>query len=253
MRWLQASILAMLFIGPMATSARSQSRESVVVQPRVLSPKEYLLQDTSKSDGRYNLPGEVSTTYLPEQDSAFARELAARASSHARFLYHTHQISELLRVSEALTRPPTLWETINRMMDIPAEMLAPSPQEVTQYQLNIARSQYVPGVLMFPMGQGNLQVGLSDIAKVFGMVEDVSPNIRYALDQTTEVTVVIYSASAVRVATLFNGIQAPGAYEVVWNGLTDNNTPAPKGDYVAEVQLGDQRVSRKRIVWPPTK
>ncbi len=74
-----------------------------------------------------------------------------------------------------------------------------------------------------------------------------------AVDQTIEVTVVIYSSSAVRIATLYNGIQPPGAYEVVWNGLTDNNTPAPKGDYVAEVQLGDQRVSRKRIVWPPTK
>ncbi len=253
MRWRQAGILALLLIGPMATSARSQSRESVVVQPRVLSPKEYLMTDSTRSGGRYNLPGEVSTSFTPDQDSAYALELAAAASSHARFLYHTHQISELLRMSEAFVRPPTLWESINRMMDIPAEMLAPSPQEVTQYQLNIARSQYVPGVLMFPMGQGNLQVGLSDIARVFGMTEDVSPNIRYAVDQTIEVTVVIYSSSAVRIATLYNGIQPPGAYEVVWNGLTDNNTPAPKGDYVAEVQLGDQRVSRKRIVWPPTK
>ncbi len=240
----------MIVFGPMISSAQTQKRESVVVQPRVLSPAEYLLQDTTNSI-RTSLPGEVSSSFLPSQDSSYARALAARVSAQSRFQYDAQQISIAMRTMQALQRPPSLWETINRNMAIPSAMLAPSPQEVAQYQINIARSTYVPGVLLFPMGSGNLQVGLNDIAKLFGMVEDVTPRIRYVIDETIEVTVVVYSPSAVAVATLFNGIQAPGAYELVWDGMTDANQPVGKGDYVAEVQLGNQRVMRKRIVWPP--
>lgn len=253
MRWLGAALLTLILLGPMATSAHSQTREPVVMQPRVLSPQEYLLNDSSKVGGRTSLPGEVTEGYTPEQDTVFAHELAARVSAHARFLYHTHELSEALSTMQALQRPPSIWENINRTMSIPAALLAPSPQEITQHQVNIARAMYVPGVLMFPMGTGNLQVSFGDIARVFGLEEDVTPRIRYVIDQTTEVTVVIYAASAVAVNVIFNGIQSPGAYELIWDGLMENNKPAPKGDYVAEVQLGDQRVMRKRIVWPPAR
>jgi len=240
----------MILAGTIIVSAQN-GNGSVVMQPRVLSPAEYLTGDTSRVDGRTLIPGAVTGTYSPMQDSLYKQALAIRMSARSRFIIDTRAMSDVLATAEALERRPSDWERLNANMAIPPELLVPTAQERTQYEVNIARSMYVPGVLLFPMGTGNLQVGLGDIAKIFGLVEDVSPRIRYVVDETTEVTIVIYSASAVAIARIFNGIQAPGAYEIVWNGRTDENREVATGDYVAEVRLGNLKIMRKRIAWPP--
>jgi hypothetical protein len=221
------------------------------MQPRVLSPAEYLMGDTSRADGRILLPGAVTGSYSAAQDSLYREALSIRMSAQSRFIADTRQFSAMMSSVESLNLRPSDWERLNQNMTIPPELLVPSAQERTAYEVNIARSMYVPGVLLFPMGSGNLQVGLGDIAKIFGLVEDVSPRIRYVVDETTEVTIVVYSASALKIATLYNGIQAPGAYEIVWNGRTDTNKGVANGDYVAEISLGNLKMMRKRIVWPP--
>jgi hypothetical protein len=150
----------------------------------------------------------------------------------------------------ALGPPPSPWENIQRNLDIPAQMLAPSPQEVLQYRLAIANSQKVPGVLLFPMGTGNFSATFGDIARVFGLAEDVSPSIAYRVDETMEVSIVIYSASAIVVRQMFRGVQSVGAYRVEWDGKNDVGRIVPNGDYVAEVRLGTARIVRKRIIVP---
>jgi hypothetical protein len=223
------------------------------MKPRVLTPQEYLMGDTSHLGDRSTLPGATMSGYTKQQDSAYARALALGIPARARFMHATRELSSTMSLAHAVERPPTMWDNLNRNMAIPREMLAPSPQQIAQYRLNIAQSQYVPGVLMFPMGQGNLQIGLGDIAALFGLTEDVSPKIKYLVDETTEVTIVIYSAGALKVATIFNGIQPAGVYEIVWNGRGEDGRMVQNGDYVSEVRLGNQRIMRKRIVWPPTK
>lgn len=207
--------------------------------------------DTLNSQSRTHVPGDVSGTTTPKQDSAYKYALAINISGRSRFEYHTRIFFDAMRASADLERKPSSWENIQRNLAIPPELLNPSPQEITQYRMNIANAQYVPGVLMWPMGTGNLQVNLGDIAAIFGLVEDVSPRIAYAIDETTEVTVVVYSASAILIRTIFNGVQKPGTYQLDWDGRSDAGKLVANGDYVAEVQLGDKRMMRKHIVWPP--
>ena len=250
MRWYRTigAILAVAMYGALLSSAQTNGTGSVVMQPRILSPREYLTGDTSRTDGRTSIPGATSGGYTPEQDSAYKEALATTVAARARFMHSTRELSAVFSLTQALERTPTPWENLQRNMAIPAEMLTPSPQQIAQYQLNIQQSQYVPGVLMFPMG-GNVQISFGEIAKFFGLTEDVSPRIQYLVDETTEVTIVIYSASALKIATIFNGIQPVGIYEITWNGRDDENKPVPAGDYVSEVRLGNQRIMRKRIVW----
>jgi flagellar hook assembly protein FlgD len=99
------------------------------------------------------------------------------------------------------------------------------------------------------MGTGNMQVNLNDIAKVFGLGEDVSPDIRYVVDEQLFVEIVVYSSQAMIVSTLYNGVQAPGVYTVTWNGTSQDGRAVADGEYIAEVRLGTQRLMRKRITW----
>jgi len=207
--------------------------------------------DTVRNGGRTHIPGNVTDGYLPLQDSAYRLALQLSMSGRARFHFDVRTYNEAIKAAVALQPKPSEWEIMQRNMMIPASILAPSPQEITQYRMNIANAQYVPGVLLWPMGSGNLQVNMSDIAKVFGLVEDVSPRISYAVEEPSEVVIVIYSASAILVRTLFRGVQSPGSYELDWDGKNDAGKMVIRGDYIAEVQLGRQRIIRKRIVWPP--
>lgn len=154
-----------------------------------------------------------------------------------------------MRFRAELQRTPSIWEQINTTMNIPHEIMQPSPQERTQYQLTIANAMYVPGVLLYPMGTGNAMINFNDIAKVFGFGEDVSPVIRYVVDETIEVEILLYSTQAIIVRTLFNGIQAPGTYTITWDGREQNGKQVTDGEYIAEVRLGGERIMRKRISW----
>lgn len=254
MRWYRLGVVAFIMavlVTVVTGTAIAQTPSTNALQPRVLSPAEYLMGDTSSTAAGLLLPGTIASPTTQQQDSLYARALATVISARARFLFDLRTLGQSMALQVDLSPRLSEWERIRANMTIPPEFLVPSPQERTQRELNIARSMYVPGVLLVPMGTGNLQVTFGDIAKVFGLEEDVSPRIRYVVDETIEVTIVIYSSSAVQVATLFNGIQPPGAYEIVWNGRDDGNGGVGAGDYIAEVRLGSLKLMRKRIVWPP--
>jgi len=230
-------------------SLHAQSNCSVVMQPRVMSPSEFISTDSSDVEGRTGIPGQVRAPSTQEQDSSYRQALKLQISAATRFAVALREASALLRMLSATKRPSTIWDQINETMNIPSSVLAPRPQEIAQYQLTIANAMYVPGVLLFPMGTGNMQVGLADIAKVFGLGEDVSPEIRYVVDEQVFVEIVVYSAQAMTVSTLFSGVQQPGVYTVTWTGAAQDGKPAADGEYIAEVRLGTQRIMRKRITW----
>lgn len=219
------------------------------MQPRVMSPSEFISTDTNDVEGRTGIPGQVRPPSTHEQDSAYRDAMKLSLSASTRFSIALREASALLRMLSTTRRPSTIWDQINETMNIPASVLAPRPQELVQYQLTIANAMYVPGVLLRPMGTGNMQVNLSDIAKVFGLGEDVSPEIRYVVDEQEFVEIVVYSSQAMIVSVLYSGVQQPGVYTVTWNGATQDGKPASDGEYIAEVRLGTQRIMRKRITW----
>ncbi len=239
----------LILLGALTTAVAQDGEGSVVLQPRVLSPAEFLAADSLGDNGRIAIPGQVRTRSSAEQDSMYAAALALRIPASIRFATSLMETSTALRYNAELQRPRSIWEQINNTMNIPAKILQPSPQEKAQYQLTIANAMYVPGVLLYPMGTGNMQINLGDIAKVFGFGEDVSPVIRYVVDETIEVEIVIYSTQAINIKTVFKGIQAPGAYTITWDGRDQKGRPSLAGEYIAEVRLGGERLMRKRISW----
>ncbi len=205
--------------------------------------------DTARA--RQNLPGEIATRYSAAQDSAYRQALKVSMSSRVRFAHDARTLSYTMETTSRIVPQESAWEAIARTMNVPSSIYAPTAQEVVQNRINIANAQYVPGILLYPMGTGNMQVNLGDIAKLFGLQEDVSPRIRYTVEETTEIEIVIYSPQARIITSLFQGIQAPGQYEIAWNGQDDQGRPVYPGDFVAEVRIGSDRIARKRIVWPP--
>jgi hypothetical protein len=136
-------------------------------------------------------------------------------------------------------------EIAKKNMQISPELFLPSAQDLTLYQYGLMQSQSVPFLQIYkPYG---LKVPLSSIATFLGFAEDVSPLLEYDLDVETDVKVSIYSEKAILVATIFDGIQAPGHYRYYWNGKDDRGLRLPRGDYIGEIQIGRTKFIRKRI------
>ncbi len=234
-----------------AFSAFGQSTDTthtILLKPKEASPYKRLIGDTVSTEYDKHReapkPGAGDEHYTPEQDSAFARAMRLRIANDARFMQE-------LRVMMTLgtTRPLTEFEktelAIQRNLDIPPGFLAPSQQDLTLYQYNIMQSQRVIGVNNVPLGK--LALSLNSIGKFFGIVEDLSPEIKYDLDFTVDVEVVVYSISAKVIATVFKGVQSPGSYKLTWNKRDSKGKLMPSGDYIAEVRIGKVRTVRKRI------
>jgi hypothetical protein len=247
MRPLVRPIIALSILYTMVCLTDVFAQEPLVTQPRRISPAQYVQGDTVRPTDRWAVPGDGIYPYTLEQDSAFVRAMRTPVSAAQRFADAARLLSDMLRYSRAVQREPSPWELAMKTMDIPAAIYAPLEREVVQHQVNIARSMYVPGVLLTPMGTGNAQIGLNAIGRFFGLVEDVSPTIRYAVDEPATVEIVIYSTQARVIATVYTGQQSRGTYEITWNGKDDAGRPAPNGDYVAEVRIGSYRIVRKRI------
>ncbi len=247
-------LLLLLSLLGMTAHAQQERNGSVLIKPRVVSPKEFMQGDTVRADSSQNayVPGEGSGTFTAQQDSAYRAALQLGVSGSVRFMHSARSLLSAMQI-QATVRPASPWEAANANLNIPSSIFAPSAQEITAYRANIAAAQYVPGVLQWPMGTGNLQVSFGDIGKFFGVVEDVSPDISYVVDIPSEVEIVVYSPTAKVIATIFRGNQGPGKYKVTWNGRDEFGKPVLRGDYIAEVRLGRERLQRKRIVWPPEK
>ncbi len=243
---LRHQLAAALFLAVCACPLFGQA-----LQPRPLSPAEFISSAGSDDDGRVGVPGMIHVKTSTDQDSAYKAAMELSLPSHVRFALSLYATSAAIRFQTAFARRPSIMDQIASTMNIPKEILQPTAQERTQYQLTIANAMYVPGVLLWPMGMnsGNFQVSFSDIARVFGIGEDTGPEIRYLVDETIEVEIVIYSTQALIVSTPFRGIQAPGAYTITWDGKDQRGKPVGAGEFIAEVRLGSDRIMRKRIAW----
>lgn len=193
------------------------------------------------------LPGEIYYQTTPEQDSVYFRALRTRIPPSTRFSLDLKRFESDIRIMGEISKGTPL-DIARKNLDLPSEYFIPTQQEIALYELNLSKMPYVPYVRTHqPFG---FKANLSDIGKLLGLVEDVSPVLTYEVDSFTEVEVVIYSIQARVVATIFSGKQLPGKYTFTWNIRDDAGRVMPPGDYIGEIRMGKNKLIRKRIYVP---
>jgi hypothetical protein len=65
---------------------------------------------------------------------------------------------------------------------------------------------------------------------------------------TTHVSLAIYSVTGARVATLMDGVRAPGTYQARWNGLNDRGAPVPTGIYFVRLAVAGAAPQTRKLV-----
>lgn len=122
----------------------------------------------------------------------------------------------------------------------------PTAGDRARRQEEIMRSQSADKILL-NIPRAGVSIPISSIARALGLVEDVSPRIKYVLRQTVRVQVSIYNLRAETVTVLVNEVQSPGEYQLDWNFLGSAGARMPSGDYVAEV-IADEREGRRLLL-----
>ncbi len=93
-------------------------------------------------------------------------------------------------------------------------------------------------------------VSLQDIGRVLGLIEDVTPRIKYTLTRTDSITVKVYDLTSRNIRVIVNGVQSPGVYSFDWDLQDNDGQRVVAGDYIAEVIVARRLVVRKRIEVP---
>ncbi|MDP2363229.1 MAG: FlgD immunoglobulin-like domain containing protein [Ignavibacteria bacterium] len=191
-----------------------------------------------------NMPGSMNEKYTPLQDSNYIRAYMMEVQQNVRYRIDLKRLNSDSGISVSGKRKA------NDPLDIPDDYYLPPATDVVNHEVNSLQSQETPKGIGYFYRNGlkfSLLFILGIIAKIFGLVEDVSPEITYNLDSPNEVSVVVFSANAVTVASLYEGIQRSGSYKYVWNGRDNAGNKLKRGNYFVEVRIGKDKYIRKRI------
>lgn len=207
-----------------------------------------IMQETADSQNRNNeseLP-RSEEIYSPEQDSTFYKIVNMHLPVNV-ILMNNLRFTDDIYTFEKKMAEGTPWQiALQNIRNIPPEFYNPSPVEMVHREIMKMSAFEVPFVRTYDPFMPRFDV--NEILSFFGLVEDVSPKIQYSIDYSTNVEVVVYSISSAVVATLFKGLQPPGNYTLTWNGRNQEGRLMPPGDYIAEVRIGNDKYTRKRIV-----
>lgn len=229
----------------------SDLKRNPVFTPLQILMGDTLIKDYSK-EKKPNLPGGYSDKpeefYTEEQNENYQKAIRLNLPSSVRLNEDLKSSETAWLIDQELMKGKPLQIAMRNIESLPREYFLPSDVEKVHHQLNLENALWVPGIQTY--NRYGLKVNLQDIGAFFGVVEDVSPVITYNLEYPTDVKIVVYSIQAVVISTLFEGVQPAGPYKITWNGRDDKGKKMPKGDYVAEVRVGKDRIIRKRIVIP---
>jgi len=224
----------------------------ILFLPEILFSAPNLVSDTNKTktilERQKVLNVREFVSFSPEQDSAYFKALRIRLPLETRLARDLAFSAELWQYEQNWAKGDPLQIAFKNLQDIPYELYKPSPIEIVQYQTNLINSQYIPGIRTLMLNSSLVTLG--DVASFLGLTEDVSPVIRYNIENISDVEIVVYSIQAVVIASLFEGPQPPGSYKLTWNCRDDKGRKMPSGDYIAEVRIGKNKYVRKRIVIP---
>lgn len=214
--------------------------------------------DTSKGDKTLiQVPADSLLNYVP----GGVRPGKGRDSLYLAWLYA--KIRPIVRLREALLRDTAVWYAfldsientpeaiMQRNLALNPKDWMPSEADKAKRELDIRNSQdwnniHPNGITYIPLAS----VPLSDIGRVLGLTEDVSPRINYTVTVPENVSVKVYNLSAELIATLVNALKKPGTYRMEWDMRDEQGRRASSGDYIAEVIIGNRVAFRKRIVVP---
>jgi len=185
--------------------------------------------------------------YTPEQDSAYYRALRDDMPNFL-LIERALIIDKILNARQNLSGMSRA-ELINKnISSIPDKYFMPSDVERVQHEESIYEALEVPFISTLP--RYGTKIPMGKILTMMGLMEDVSPEIKYRLDSKADVEIVIYSINAAVIATIYSGKQLSGQYIRTWNLRDDMGRLMPSGDYIAEVRIGNERFVRKRIKIP---
>jgi hypothetical protein len=126
----------------------------------------------------------------------------------------------------------------------------PTAADRARREEDIARSQDWGNVYK-NIPRAGISIPLRSIGQALGLVEDVSPRVRYTLMRTEAVAVRVYDLEANLVATLVDGVQPPGEYSFDWDFNDSSGHRVHYGDYIVEVVAeGTRLLLRKRVEVP---
>ena len=241
---------------PILQAQSSNKSDNFIFKKSKIEPKQIFTIDSSKIDtiieeapNAQFLPGKQlpSNLFSPEQDSLLARAQRLKIPVAVRLRNDLKLFSENWKYHiQSLNNP--LWAAAEDNMRIPSAYLMPLGNELVQRQMMISDAQYSPVHRSPRVNTGGFSTDF--LAVLFGMKEDLSPVMKYGLDESEEVEIVIYSIQAVVVANLFKGRQTQGNYKIIWDGKNNNGKPLPNVDYIGEVRIGRKKYYRKPIRIP---
>lgn len=227
----------------------TDDEKTIIHKQPVLTPYQIISGDTLRLPDSLRiatvLPGISHEKYLEMQDSNYVRALKLNIVNEVRF-WNDHIAFSKEREFWSEVQQGTPVDIIRKNMDIPREFYYPRGTEKMQRQIAIENAFYVPFVNTYNPYSSVISFG--QIAELLGLTEDISPRLVYKLDYPSEVEITIYSVQAKAVATLFKGFQSEGRYELTWNLRDDDGKLLPRGDYISEIKLDNNRLIRKRIV-----
>lgn len=74
-----------------------------------------------------------------------------------------------------------------------------------------------------------------------------STKIRFATEKMSHVNLTIYSVLGEKIATVHDGVLAPGTYDITWNGVNNHGQKVPSGVYFYEVK-SDHRSHKGKML-----
>lgn len=233
----QPNTKSVLFKGNAVKPIESLSKEAIADTTALSTTMERIEDYTGKPSNSY---------FNPEQDTAFYRLKSLGIPPATLAQLHARMFAAQWRAMIERRLKPT-WEIVTDNLNVPSEYYLPSAREQVQRDFAIMQSQSRPQALPQTPNTG-LQIPFAVIGDFFGLTEDVTPVLKYSLDYTAPVEIVIFSSNAKQVAVVFKGVQNPGTYKFTWNARDERGRRMTAGDYVAEVRIGQEKIIRKRIV-----
>jgi hypothetical protein len=254
-------LLLCLQVTPMLVYSQSPvpAKRLLLQKPdTVFTSKQVITADTTRySAGDSTVvgttpPGEYPFT--PQQDRAFYEALRTEISPEARFQFEVRRFSAMWMAAQDMQRSSPREIALSHL-EFSQKELTPTARERESYNYGIAQSFTIPGVYnpykryggLPGIGGDGVSIPLSLIGSLLGLTEDVSPTIKYTVEQPAEVEIVIYSVQAIAITRILKAPQGAGGYSVTWDLRTDMGFRVPTGDYIAEVRIGTQGFVRKRI------
>ena len=124
------------------------------------------------------------------------------------------------------------------------------PKSVAQLCLAVTDSVQLEVLLRTPDGARHT----APLPQSFGLAQN-HPNpfhsgtvLSYSLPSETRLALTVHSLAGQKVATLVEGVRAPGSHAVTWGGRDDDGQALATGVYLYRLQAGDRRLTRKLVL-----